>query len=682
MSSLNSTQYPNNTRTVSGTVTLYPDDVTILCDTSAGAVNITLLQIPANAWITTWKMYIVDVSGNANTNNIVINAGSGQTINNGSSITISANNGAALIQIVANTAYIATISSAAASTGYNLIKDEGVALTQRNIINFIGDGVVAYDFGGETVVSIDGVAIVPITNAALLTLISGASVVKGRFYLVVDAVDTSLTVITTNGTGVVVQGINTSAVTDYGAGVFFNANYNGATTFGSLAGYTGFAGIWTTTGTPNAAFTGIGNVVISGNKHYQNNSGTWGTIPSADWTELSKSAANGYILTVDYVRYDVNNNAITYRADVLGNEVEGATNITNFQWGRSVVTNNKVLSGSSMTCTNSNCTFTGNYVFAGTLTDATPETDAGQYVKNSVRSGASIQATTVNNGQISINNLFGSETSISVGSVGVNCRINENTLSDGATISIGTISNGNAYITRNTIISSSAMTFTTVDSSSIHNNLVSHASNIIIPNVLSSTIQYCSFTEKGTFNAVSGVQKIDNGTVEYFSLVDATFNFNLINACSISKCEAEHISITIGTTSVGYANRRYGIGYSNWPADLNVTANISGTTLTIPSGYEYVGEFTLTNCTGKTISNIAGALQTNHPFIFIGTTTGGSQTFTIATVAIGAAAANDIVGNAYTTGSALYTPRGTISDYAVLRTTQSNTAIIEKNIWV
>ncbi len=42
------------------------------------------------------------------------------------------------------------------ASGYDIIQDEGVSQTQRTVINFVGAGVVADDFGGKTRVTIPG----------------------------------------------------------------------------------------------------------------------------------------------------------------------------------------------------------------------------------------------------------------------------------------------------------------------------------------------------------------------------------------------------------------------------------------------------------------------------------------------------------------------------------------------
>lgn len=89
---------------------MYKDDEVLLCDTSSGPVTINLLNIVSSKWSTTYKLYIVDTSSNAATNNITINAGSGQKINNQSSFTINTNGGYGIIQISGNTQYIISSS--------------------------------------------------------------------------------------------------------------------------------------------------------------------------------------------------------------------------------------------------------------------------------------------------------------------------------------------------------------------------------------------------------------------------------------------------------------------------------------------------------------------------------------------------------------------------------------------
>jgi hypothetical protein len=117
--SLYAQQYPNPSRIVTGTPIINNDDVVLYCNTSSGAVTINLLDIPNDYWMTTYKLYVVDNSNNASTNNITINAGTGQTINAQSSVTINTNGGSAIVRISGNTQYVCEpIASTLNDTGW------------------------------------------------------------------------------------------------------------------------------------------------------------------------------------------------------------------------------------------------------------------------------------------------------------------------------------------------------------------------------------------------------------------------------------------------------------------------------------------------------------------------------------------------------------------------------------
>jgi hypothetical protein len=152
---LNTTYYNNNSRIVSGTPIVYQDDVILLCDTSTGAVTINLLEIPDNQWMTTYKLYIIDNSNNASVNNITINAGVGQLINDQPSITISTNGEGCLVRIISNNQYISTASGGVVSNALEVL-DEGVSLTPNAAsMNFVGDYVTATAVGNNVTVTID-----------------------------------------------------------------------------------------------------------------------------------------------------------------------------------------------------------------------------------------------------------------------------------------------------------------------------------------------------------------------------------------------------------------------------------------------------------------------------------------------------------------------------------------------
>jgi hypothetical protein len=112
---LYSTAYQNQSRVVSGTITVNNDDSILYCNTSAGAVVINLIDIPTNFWSTQYKLYIADNSNNASVNNITINAPTGFTINGAASITISTNGGSCIVRISGNTTYICELSTTSSS---------------------------------------------------------------------------------------------------------------------------------------------------------------------------------------------------------------------------------------------------------------------------------------------------------------------------------------------------------------------------------------------------------------------------------------------------------------------------------------------------------------------------------------------------------------------------------------
>lgn len=101
-----STKYPNTSRTVSGTTAVYNTDSILAVNTSSIAATINLDSIPSGYWSTSWKLYIYDNSNNASTNNITINAGSGQTINGSSSVVLNTNGATAVITISSNTSFL------------------------------------------------------------------------------------------------------------------------------------------------------------------------------------------------------------------------------------------------------------------------------------------------------------------------------------------------------------------------------------------------------------------------------------------------------------------------------------------------------------------------------------------------------------------------------------------------
>jgi hypothetical protein len=111
-------KYQNNIRTVAGLVNVIKqDDVTLECNTLAGAVAIQLIDIPANFWSTQWKLYVVDKNNNASVNNITVTAPVGFLINGAGSFVINSNGASLLIRVTSNTNFVGQYSVVAGGGG-------------------------------------------------------------------------------------------------------------------------------------------------------------------------------------------------------------------------------------------------------------------------------------------------------------------------------------------------------------------------------------------------------------------------------------------------------------------------------------------------------------------------------------------------------------------------------------
>jgi hypothetical protein len=630
MAFLNSTKYSNNIRAVSGLgVMVFPDDVVLNCNTNLGVVSIDLLEIPANYWNTTYKLYVNDEKGNAGVNNITINAPVGNTINGAASVVINTNFGSVLIRVNNNGSYMATYNAFGGS-GYNTIEDEGVALPQRTIMNFIGAGVTASDVGGKTQVQING-GIIDITNAAILALIAANTVIVGQYYRITDVTNADL--------GVVVQGVRTNGVTAYGTGIFLNADYQGVGNYSSIFSFGANLGIWNTT--PVAVVAG--DVVIYNNQHYLNQTGAWGTAPVGDavnWSLLPKILTTGYILACDYVRYNITANRVVYRADNLQNEVDHFDNskgneaIRDFQWGRTVVYANKVIANGIMACTNSKCTFIGNSITNGGIITSNTGTGEANY---NVCDGESQLNIGVVDGVVSYNTLNCNST-LTITNVGVNSKVRYNFLVTDCSINIDTL------VTPYDIESNNLSVFSKIKclgsiSGNVSSNVISQKSELEFSSIsVTGSIVYCQIT--------AGVVNLG------------------VNPVTVLLSELSCIA-----------------GYSNWEAELDfATAILVGTVLTIPTTLSYVGKFKTTNSFGLTVTEIIN-LPTNHPSTLIPDNAALPNDFTLQYTAVGLAIANQIIRSFAAASDTFTAIAGDGSDMVILDRNGIFNRVLEKYNW-
>lgn len=355
----NPTYYKNTFRTIAGLTNLvFDNDVVLLCDTSLGAVNLTLLEILADRFSTQYKLYIVDKSNNAGTNNITITAPIGYTVNNSSVAVVNVNNGVAVITISSNTTYNAQFNYISGGGGAIVVKNEGTIITTNaTSFNYVGADVTATAIGGDVTVSIQSNFAI-VTYAQLQVLISTNALVPSQQYLISDAIFTT-TVLET--VPIVVTAITTNEISLCGSGIFLNADYQAVGNYSGVVGFVAQIGIWISSLAPV-----IGDVCIWNNNHWVNTTGANGTddptIDIINWTLLAKSSTTGFITEIDNINYNVATNKLIYREDFRNNKVENNFNsiilyaydeaFYFFQWGNDKTINNSIFSESYMNCCN------------------------------------------------------------------------------------------------------------------------------------------------------------------------------------------------------------------------------------------------------------------------------------------------------------------------------------------
>jgi len=336
---LNSTFYANVSRTISGLANVvFPNDVIIVCDTSLGAVNLLLADIPSGAWNTTYKLYVQD-NGSASTNNITITAPTGYTINGQPTLVISSDNANAIIRIAQDKSYLAVLTSGSGG-GLAVLNQSIPLVASATSMNFLG--IEASAVGSAVTIKN---AFISGSLADISILISNNELIPNQWYNIQDAFYGYFN----HKFNVYVPAISSNGLSNFGIGEFFDADYEQQGDYSGVSGYAGQLGIWTNSLTPV-----IGNVCIWNNLHYVNNTGVNTIIdPSSDptnWSELPYSSKNGYIVVYDQIIYGFKNR-IWFRKDKFNNEVEhydivGLTSFDRFPFGNGKVFSNKVLNNS------------------------------------------------------------------------------------------------------------------------------------------------------------------------------------------------------------------------------------------------------------------------------------------------------------------------------------------------
>ena len=663
MPTLFETKYPNNSRVVSGVVTIYRDDVVLLCDTSVAPVTINLFDIPDNYWSTQWKLYIIDNSNNASVNNITINAGVGQLINTQASLVLNTNGSGALIRIVSNTNFLASFMSGSSGGGYNLIKDEGIALPQRTTMDFLGEFVKSLDDGSETEIYVNP-TIKELTSAELNTLISTNSLIQGLEYKVID---------TPYLQNITLMAISDNKVELEGKGLLFVADYSQTGDYSSVVpAFNSQLGLWN-----GALVAAVGDVVIWNNVHYVNltgvNTTTYPNFDLVNWSLLTKSTTTGYILESVISEYDASTNKVLKITDVLLNEIELAINsgedtFKNFPFGNKLFAKNKIVGFETVfprtVCNAPIINFESNIIDnskVGFDIDFSVDVSSSSIlVANNVLNKSEMEilrSDIVNTEDISFigNFLLGGSLNV----ININhgflstILVSNNQVLEFAECSIGfsigstIIGTNPIYFQSNYVNNNGSLYVKNIDSTTrdkfIESNLLWNSARVEL-----SLIGAADF--KG--NRIYYQQNIDLGTL-------ANNNLNGFNSI-ISKDESTFKAELDLTDPLIYDA-------------INFTLNLSN--------YQWAGEFLLQNGAGNLIKKLLGYTIENRPVTLIANSGVGILAFRLGYVAIGIVVADEIVDNTNLTVKTNFTGYSTRNERAKLIRTNSSWFIQSRENW-
>ena len=534
---LPSTKYPTTQRTVTGVTDVYADDVVLNCDTSAGPITINLGEIPNNFFSTQYKLYVVDTANNAGVNNITINAGAGQTINNQASFTVNISGSSTLLLITGNASYVAL--------------GNGVS----TIPNFI-----------------------TVTYAQLTALVTGNLIKPNGDYLLLDAEFGSAPFLTP--TNVYLKGMTINKTADiYTDAIFYDADYQAIGNYSSITGFAGQLGIWRP-----VLVTPLNSVVIWNNRHYLNTSGVNGLVnPTSDianWTVLPISITNGYIQVINTTSYNYSNNRIVGRIDLSGNVVErtifgGVNSLNVFGWGNANIRQNQVLGNSIFNncnniyqnpCFNNRLNNQSRVNFSQTNTTPTLENFVGNIFENSILNlpvGASefnnnlIYSSTINftglgsdktnnnliknstlnltsqNDILSNNEIVGSIFNITVQNSG---QIIDNVINN-STFSIEQNIGPTSLISQNKLYQGSFMTLKD-NSGTIQKNTISQDSTftLVTTNTFGSFVQFVTISDRSalTIDTNNGTLGAKGGIIiDGVSSITVTTNSSLISNLTV-----------------------------------------------------------------------------------------------------------------------------------------------------
>jgi hypothetical protein len=585
-------------------------DVNILCDTSAGAINLILPKIIDAINFSqrqgngiggfgsgNFTLNIVDIGNNAASNNITIVKNSADTFsNNLSSLVINTNRGSLGIKPIDNNLWYVNKSEPSSSGGAISLTTTGTSGASTLIGNVLNIPIYSDDNN-----------LITKTREQALVLKNAGQLKPLKFYLISNA---STLYYDDKIAGIIIQAISTTEFSKYGTGYFYTPNFinSGSADYSSspITFSGNLLGVWS----DNFPSVIIGDVCVWDNYNYINKTGvndiTDPSVDSVNWEFLSPSKTTGYFKRVNSVIYDISSDTILSRTDDIGNYVEnnfsgGSSQnpLLTFQWGNPKCFSNTIIGSSKFEGMNSWMPFYSNFIdnaIYTSLTNYSTEVTNGNFSFNTISNGFEVEILKECYTQIQYNNFSGfKEAGILKITAGNRTSLFATNTIKGSTVRILTLLN-DAEFYSNTIVSCPQIDINTIAAGSnlFNNNNISSSAmniNIVNNNFEGNTINSSNIVCYNSINQLFQGNTFNSS--EFIATnVNAEFKFNKIsgNICYLNITSNQENKVLIGD-------------YSTFELPLNMSdpAIYDAGTKTLTLSDYHSGVIILSNCGGNII---------------------------------------------------------------------------------
>lgn len=451
---------------------------------------------------------------------------------------------------------------------------------------------------GRSTASSTGSGLIVLSTVEAQTLISTYGVIRGQKYHITDYPETDM--------GIIVEGTGPSTFDKKAAGGYFLPAYDGSGNFSSVIGFNSYLGTWW------PGVMAIGDVVSYEGYNFKNTTGVNGSDPlnntGPDWELIDKSITKGYYVEWHFLVVNLTavTSSIVQRTDGRGNTyfTNNTANHLRLKWGVSSVSNNFITEGGLLNNLNA-------HNGSGGLPTATNlQLKIGSSVQqcdsNVVLSGVSLEGTSItncSNAQISSASFINCNiTNITAGGRVQNLHAVQSTVNDIL----------NSYISGR-LVNSRVSNFN-------GNSLGGDVFNRSVSGLFLSNTQVENFTweqDRRVFNLNLSNCTVKNKTFRPTTDITGAYpvtttdngfgNIVLENVYLDFKNNWDE-SFIVGLTSIwtyGYESVYANQLESNIYGWLDISAasvyNASTKTLTLPGGYDALGEIWLKNTAGEDI---------------------------------------------------------------------------------